>query len=185
MTNFDFKHATDDELREKYKQIAREANDDQFFTRKELWHLPKILDDKEQVLSFSSGMMDGNTWLIALTDRRVIFLNKGLIYGLTQASIDLDKINAVSGKTGIIFGTISIEDAAKERVITMVPKMSVVAFTNRLRDAMELRKSKASKLSEASVHSLIEDLEKLASLRDRGILTEVEFEKKKAELIGK
>ena len=45
--------------------------------------------------------MDGNTWLITLTDRRIIFLDKGMIYGLKQTTIDLDKVNAVSGETGL------------------------------------------------------------------------------------
>jgi hypothetical protein len=31
--------------------------------------------DGEQVLAFASGVMDNSTWLIALTDHRVIFLD--------------------------------------------------------------------------------------------------------------
>ena len=58
--------------------------DDQFFTKKELKHLPEILREGEQLLAFTSGIMDGNTWLISLTDRRIIFLDKGMIWGLKQ-----------------------------------------------------------------------------------------------------
>ena len=78
---FDFKNASKKELRKEYKRIAKATGDDQFFTKRELNHLPAVLFDEEQVLAFSSGMMDGNTWLIALTDRRVIFLDKGLLFG--------------------------------------------------------------------------------------------------------
>ena len=70
-------------------------------------------------------MMDGNTWLVTLTDRRIIFLDKGMIYGLKQASVDLDKVNAVSGRTGLIFGSIIIEDGASSRAITSVQKKTV------------------------------------------------------------
>jgi hypothetical protein len=78
-----------------YTRIVKVTGDDQFFTRKELEHLPEILSDGERVLAFASGLMDGNTWLIALTDRRIVFLDKGIFYGLKQATIDLDKVNAV------------------------------------------------------------------------------------------
>src|SRR3954451_16863952 len=104
--SFDFKHATPRELRAEYSRIAQEIGDDQFFTKKELKHLPDVLAEGEQVLAFTSGLMDGDTWLIALTDRRIIFLDKGMIWGLKQTLIDLDKVNSISGETGIFFGTI-------------------------------------------------------------------------------
>ena len=74
------------------------------------------------MLAFTSGMMDRNTWLITLTDARVIFLDKGMLYGLKQTFIDLDKIDAVSGSTGILWGKISINDGHKKHDITNVWK---------------------------------------------------------------
>ena len=71
---FDFKNASKKERKKEYKRIAKEIGDDQFFTKKELKYLPEILMENEQVLAFSSGVMDGNTWLITLTNERVIFL---------------------------------------------------------------------------------------------------------------
>ncbi|MER9262704.1 PH domain-containing protein [Mesorhizobium sp. M0619] len=91
-------------------------------------------------MAFTSGLMDGDTWLITLTDRRIIFLDKGMIYGLKQASIGLDKVNAVSGKTGLIFGLITIEDGASQRHISNVWKKTVVKFVNKVRDALEQRR---------------------------------------------
>ena len=79
---FDFKNATKAELKEEYNKIAEEMGDTQFFTKKELYYLPEVLMENEPVLAYTSGFMDGNTWLITLTDRRIIFLDKGLIYGL-------------------------------------------------------------------------------------------------------
>jgi len=181
---FDFKNASRDELKAQYQRIARETGDDQFFTKKELNHLPSVLADGEQVLSFSSGVMDGSTWLIVLTDRRVIFLDKGLIYGLKQASIDLDKINAVSGKTGLLLGSIIIEDGASSRAITNVQKRTVAAFTNKLRDAMENRKAARHQSVAPALHDLAGQLEKLDQLRQRGLLTDDEFAVQKAKLLA-
>lgn len=136
---FDFKNASKKELRAEYDRIAKDTGDDRFFTMKELYHLPKVLRDGEQLLAFSSGLMDGNTWLIALTDRRVIFLDKGVLYGLRQTAVSVDKISAVSGETGMIFGKISISAGSDERKITQVLKHTVLPFTNKLQEVMEAR----------------------------------------------
>jgi len=182
---FDFKNATRAELCGEYDRIGKEMGDFQFFTKRELFHLPKILADTEQVLAFTSGLMDNNTWLIALTDRRIIFLDKGMIYGLKQATIDLDKINAISGETAILFGSIKIEDGARERVIANVWKKTVVPFTNRVRDAIEARRrSQQAPASTPTGDDRISRLERLAALRDKGVLTEAEFEQQKAAILN-
>ena len=134
---FDFKNAPADELKVEFKRIAQESGDDRFGTKKELRYLPEILMDGEQVLAFASGTMDGNTWLIVLTERRVIFLDRGMLYGLKQAIIPINKINGISGETGMMFGKISINDGAVARVIKNVPKKSVRQFTNRLQEVID------------------------------------------------
>lgn len=185
---FDFKNANKEQLKIEYNRIAREIGDDQFFTKKELNHLPEILMDGEQVLAFTSGLMDGNTWLIALTDHRVLFLDKGLIYGLKQVSINLDKINSVSGTTGLFFGEIRIEDGASERVIKNVWKKTVVAFTNKVRDALHATRRAASApvsaAAPAAADDIVSKLERLATLKERGILTDAEFAEQKAKLLA-
>lgn len=186
---FDFKNANKEQLKIEYNRIAREIGDDQFFTKKELNHLPEILMEGEQVLAFTSGLMDGNTWLIALTDHRVLFLDKGLIYGLKQVSINLDKINSVSGTTGLFFGEIRIEDGASELVIKNVWKKTVVAFTNKVRDALHAYRRAASAPASAptvpaAADDIVSKLERLATLKERGILTEAEFAEQKAKLLA-
>jgi|SRR5476651_1283055 len=182
--SFDFKNATKDNLKAEYKRIATELGDDQFFTKKELNHLPEILADGEQILAFTSGLMDANTWLITLTDRRIIFLDKGMIYGLKQTTIDLDKINAVSGETGIFFGKIKIEDGAKEREIRNVWKKTVVRFTNKARDAIEARKRPQHQAAPTNADDFVSKLERLAGLKDKGILSQQEFDQQKAKLLA-
>ena len=181
---FDFKNAAPNDLKAEYSRIAKEIGDDQFFTKKELNHLPQILADGEQILAFTSGLMDSNTWLITLTDRRIIFLDKGMIYGLKQTTIDLDKVNAISGETGLIFGKIKVEDGAKERLIDMVWKKTVVNFTNKARDAIEARKRPLHQPAAARADDLVSRLERLAGLKDKGILSQQEFEQQNAKLLG-
>lgn len=180
--SFDFKNATPEARKSEYARIAKKIGDDSFFTKKELNHLPDVLADGEQLIAFSSGIMDGNTWLISLTDRRIILLDKGIIYGLKQISIPLDKINSISGQTGILFGKIKIEDGASERVIDNVLKKTVVPFTNLVRETIEAHKNSHRQPSVLS-EDIVSKLERLASLRDRGVLTQQEFEQQKAKLL--
>ncbi|MDR1850428.1 MAG: PH domain-containing protein [Zoogloeaceae bacterium] len=180
---FDFKNASRDERKREYDRIAKEIGDDQFFTKKELNHLPEILSAGEQVLAFTSGLMDGNTWLITLTDKRIIFLDKGMIYGLKQTAIDLDKVNSVSGETGIFFGKITISDGGASRVIDNVWKKTVVVFTNKVRDAIEARKS-ASQHVQPTGDDVVTKLEKLAALLANGIINQEEFAQQKAKLLA-
>lgn len=180
---FDFKSASLSEKKAEFDRIAKVIGDDQFFTKKELNHLPEILANGEEVIAFSSGIMDGNTWLITLTDRRVIFLDKGLLYGLKQVSIDMDKISSVTGETGLIFGKIKIKDGIADRVIDNVWKKTVVPFTNLLRDAIERRKASSAQ-SSIPEDDIISKLERLAALRDRGILSDAEFDAQKQKILA-
>lgn len=183
---FDFKNATKEELQAKYKDIASKFGNDQFFTKKELDYLPEILREGEQVLAFTSGLMDGNSWLITLTDKRIIFLDKGIFFGFRQTTIDLDKINSISGKTGLIFGDILIEDGAKERMITNVWKKTVTNFTNLVQDAINENKLlyKNNHLKKEIKDDPYVRLEKLAGLLDKGIISQVEFDIAKDKVLG-
>lgn len=183
---FDFKNASEADRKAEYNRIANEIGDDQFFTKKELNHLPEILLDGEQVLAFTSGLMDGNTWLITLTDKRVIFLDKGMVFGLKQTVIDLDKVSSVSGETGLLFGKISIHDGSSTRTIENVWKKTVVKFTNKVRDAMEAKKhsNRPSQPQVISGDDIASQLERLAALKEKGFLTQEEFNQQKAKLLG-
>lgn len=182
---FDYKNASKIELKEEYKRISADMGDDQFFTKKELNYLPEILMDQEQVLGFTSGLMDNNTWLITLTDRRIIFLDKGMLYGLKQSVVDLEKVNAVSGNTGLFFGDITITDGAIDRKITNVLKKTVKNFTNKVQDALEARKSAHQPVYHTEEKELdpYEQLEKIAGLKDKGILSEEEFDIQKKKIL--
>ncbi len=136
---FDFKHATPKALQDAYNAIAARSGDDRFLTRRELKRLPDLLMDHEQVLSFASGLMEGQSWLIVLTDQRILFLNKRLFFGLIQSSIPLVRVNAISGNTGILFGTIGIQDGASTRVVRNVMKRCVSSFVRDANEALAAR----------------------------------------------
>lgn len=147
MTKIDFTSAGRDEIKVVYDAIAREIQDDRFFTTKELDVLPKILSPYEQVLSFSSGYMDANTWLIVLTDQRILLVDKGMIFGLTQTSIELENIVSIEGATGLFFGDIKVFTAAGPKEIRNVWKRTVNPFVNKVRQAQAAKRSGVEMLS--------------------------------------
>lgn len=125
------------DLKRLYDHIAVEMSDDRFFTTKELALLPKIMAADEWLYGFSSGYMNNSTWLIVLTSKRVIFLNKNLLWGHEETSVGLGKINSVQKKAGIVFGNIMLHDGSREYAIRNVWKKSIIPFTNRLDKAIE------------------------------------------------
>lgn len=167
-----------------YEEIQKEIQSlpvkDLFGTKKEIKHLSKIMDENEMVLAITSGLMDGNTWLITCTNRRVIFLDKGLIYGSNQFEIPLDKINAIGHKIGLMLGSITIEDGSGPKSINNCTKQSVIPFVNSTNAAIEKYKNRAFKPSSSDADELI----KFKGLLDSGVITQEEFDLKKKSILN-
>lgn len=158
-----------------------------FITKKEVAHLPKILTDDETVLALTSGLMDGNTWLAVVTQKRIVFLDKGMIYGLKQRETPIEKISSIEQATGMVFGSISIWDGASRMEIKNVMKRTVRPFVkavNRARDALKSSEAQRQTTPQSSGVDVATQLERLAALRDQGILTEDEFKEEKRKVLS-
>ena len=169
------------------QQIKALGNVDTFGTKKEIKYLPEILAEDEAVLALTSGLMDGNTWLIVCTGKRVIFLDKGMIYGLKQRETPLERITSIEQKTGMMLGSVGIWDGAARMEITCVMKKTVRPFVeavNRARDALKAAETGAQHSAAPSSTDAVSQLERLADLRDRGVLSDDEFQTQKAKILG-
>ena len=163
------------------QQIKELGEVDTFGTKKEIRYLPEILSQDETLRGITSGLTEGNTWLIALTNKRIIFLDKGMIYGLKQKEIPLEKINSIEQKTGIMFGEIGIWDGASHITIKNIDKKAVKPFVIAVNAVIsELKTSHPSAVPKLSI---ADQLEQLAGLRDKGVLTEEEFTDQKRKLL--
>lgn len=185
----DYKTATKEQLKSEMKRLAGAVSDTPFGTKKEFFHLPQILSSSEEPLAIASGIMNGNTWLITLTNERVIFLDKGLLYGVKQIDINLSNIVSVGGKTGIMFGEIIISTSGQNYKIKNVLKGSVIPFTNLVNETRKNIKLSASMDKEISVETqpfdeLMSNIKRLAEMKDAGILTEEEFQQQKKNLLN-
>ena len=175
--------ATLDEVQE---QVAALGFTDTFGTKKEIKFLPEVLRGSESIKGLTSGFMGGNTWLIVCTEKRIIFLDKGMLYGLKQKDTPLEKINSIEHKIGMIFGKITIRDAASEMTIEHIEKTAVAPFLETVNSAIEALKSSANAPPPAGNEhvDVASQLGKLADLRDKGVLTEEEFQGQKKKLLS-
>ncbi len=180
----DYTKASDSELKEEFKRLAKVTGDVPFGTKKEFFHLPKILNKGETPLAIASGMMDGNTWLITLTNERVIFLDKGMLFGVKQIDVSLKDIVSVGGKTGIIQGDIMVSTSGQNYTIKNVAKASVIPFTNLVNATRNNKKDAKVASTSLDANDVISRLERLASLKEKGIINEEEFQQQKQQILN-
>lgn len=165
------------------QQIAALPNKYIFYTGKEIRYLPNILAEGETILGLTSGFMDGKTWLALVTSQRVIFLNRGWLYGLQQVQVNLDRIVTIESEVGLLFGTIRVVDAGSAMTIGMVYKPSIAPFVKTVQQAMDAFRHAGSHATAART-DVISELERLAKLRAEGHVTDEEFAAAKRKLLA-
>lgn len=176
-------------LNEVKRQISQYKDGYIFWTNKEIRTLPKILDEDEDIKAVTSGYMNNATWLAVCTTRRLIFLNCGMFFGMRQIQLPLDRIQSIDHAFTIAFGSISVWDGASSFTISMVMKSSILPFVRATQEAMYAHRKSMNQPSQpvaaaAAPLDVASQLSKLADLKERGHLTEEEFQAQKRKLLG-
>ncbi|MDR2386992.1 MAG: PH domain-containing protein [Deltaproteobacteria bacterium] len=153
-----------------------------FGIKNELRFFSSILTDNEEVLALTRGYVDGRWWLMAVTDIRVVLVHRGIIYGLKYLEVPIAKIKSVSYKTGLFFGTIYIDTGAGTVVLDSVNKQSASEVSNILCEA--IGESVQALPNGTKSTALLNHLERLAALKDKGILTDSEFLAQKEKILS-
>ena len=137
-------------------EIAALGEVDLFGTAKEVSHLPEILHDDENIKYLTSGLMDGTTWLVVCTQKRVILLDHGFLFGFKQSEMNLENINSISFQTGLLFGSIEIWHGGARMLIENCDKKTVKPFTDAVNAAMQaIKKSRGVNLRVQLPHLLM------------------------------
>ena len=148
-------------------------------TKKEVKELTNIINDDEIITYATSGVYDGHTWLVVSTNKRIIFLDKGMLFGVNQIEIPLSKVNAVKYKKGLFVGEIEIRDGASMFRVKSVLKKTLIPFINAVNNSIEEMK----KTQNSPKLSVADEIMKFKRLLDEGAITQEEFDKKKKELL--
>lgn len=155
------------------------------FVKKEIKALPEVLDDTETIKYACSGVLDGHTWLVVCTNKRVIFLNKNMVFGMDQKEIPLTVINAVSYSKQFVSGTVSITNGANVTGIEKINAVAAPIMAKTIREQMAAIKSPTqSQTVVQSTPDIPDEIRKYKQLLDDDIITQEEFDAKKRELLN-
>ncbi|MCD1016419.1 PH domain-containing protein, partial [Staphylococcus aureus] len=131
-----------------------------------------------------SGLYNNNTYLIVCTDLRLLFLDKGMIYGLKFHEFPFEKINSVSYKKGLLFGEIIIHPGSSSIAIGSISKNTVSRMAETIQEQISIRESSMKPSnSEKMSFSVADELIKYKELLDVGVISQEEFDKKKQQLL--
>lgn len=160
---------------------------DDAFIGKEIKALPGILRESEQLLAATKGWYKNGVGLLCATQGRIIFVNKGLI-SLKVEEFSLKSISSISTESGLMLAKIKIFASGNNAEIENAQKPDAKKFVDEVRRLIEERDSPVTKsapqVQTAPEPDIYEQLEKLAALKEKGIVTEDEFQAKKAQLLG-
>lgn len=168
-----------------YDELSKLDGFDSWGTKKEIRYLKTMLHDSENVLAIASGLMDNNTWLISCTNKRIIFVDCGMLYGVKHSEVMINKINSISFKNGLLLGEIHIEDGATTRIIRNVQKYSTKPFVDAVHKAMKMLDDDRKQVyMEKSNVSAADEILKFKNLLELGVISEEEFETQKNKLLN-
>ena len=153
---------------------------------KELKHLHEVINEGENILGHTRGFYDGHTWLICVTDRRLLFVDKGMVVGMKSTEIPLDSIGSVNYQTQMLGGHIDVMAAGTNKHIGKMKKGDVKDIANLISEATAKMKQQhsAPAAAAAPAASAMDELKKLAELKEAGVLSEEEFNEQKTKLLG-
>ena len=122
---------------------------DTFGTKKEVKYLPEALYDNEVINYLTSGFLDNGTWLLVCTNLRILALDKGMVFGLKQQEIPLEKISSVGFKKKLMFAEVEIVTSSSKIKIDNLYKEQVENFVRAINSARESSSNSQVTLTQA------------------------------------
>jgi hypothetical protein len=155
-----------------------------FGVGRELKRLSEVLQPGEYLLDILQGAYANQTGVLVRTTMRLIFFGKGLISTKVE-EFPLDKVTSVQYTTGLMLGDLTIFASGNKAEIKNCIKAHTKVFADGLRLQLDAAKRNTIALpNQSPANASVSELEKLASLRERGLLTDEEFAAAKRKLLG-
>lgn len=172
-------------LEEIQEQIRATEDPNQFLGRREVKELPNILWEDESVEKIVRGLYNNHIGILVATNKRLVFVDKGTFGRLTVEDFPYDKISSIQYETGWMFGKVTIFTSGNKAVIEQLLKKEAREFGDYVRARVSKVSQHASVIQpERDSSDAVDQIKRLAELRDQGVLTEEEFAAKKKQLLG-
>lgn len=163
-------------------------NDKRLLKCKEIKELPDILWEDETVEKLILGIYNNHAGLLVATNKRLVFVDKGFV-NLKVEDFPYGNISSIQYETGMVAGKVTIFASGNRADITHVEKDRARGFSEYVRARITQPSHHASTNVDTNSTSLSVDdarisaLERLASLREKGILSEEEFQSEKSRIL--
>lgn len=168
-------------------QIKNKSGISKFLGKREIKELPSILWEDESVENIIQGTYNNGTGMLIATNKRLIFVDKGMIK-LRVEDFPYDKISSIQYQTGILLGKMSVFTSGNRAEITNLSKNETKPFAEYVRARVTSKSEHAgmqrNEKQESKKSNTIEQLEKLAVLKEKGILSNEEFLREKEKLLS-
>lgn len=182
-----------EQIRESLKRVDGVSG---FLGRKEIKELPSILWEDELPETLVQGNYNNSIGVLFATNKRLLFVDKGFLGGLKVEDFPYDKITSIQYETGMLMGRLTIFAAGNRAEITQCDKKLVRAFGEFVRARTSGRHESHAPTSQPTsvpvnsgtsdkTNDVLTQLERLAKLKEQGILSDTELEEQKAKLLAR
>lgn len=156
-----------------------------------------MLDDDETVLFVTPtklkrpGRRNGVPQVLFLTDKRIFSNFCGFLNRHTTESTSLGEVTSVNFTTDKTYAYIEINSPTKKQSIALTGNLNILKQVyQEFETAVNNYKSQYTAQNStphpnSTQPNILEQIEKLALLRNKGIITEEEFQTKKADLLSR
>lgn len=152
--------------------------------------LPKVLRDDESILDAITGKYKKNVGaLMLLTDQRLILMSTTMIMkNLIMEDFELSKVSSIEMKEGFISNTITVYASGNKAEFINYDAKYNIEFCEHVKKV--LSKGKETPVQPviqtpppSTSNDLLEQLERLGALKEKGLLTDDEFQKAKEKIL--
>lgn len=170
-------------------EAARNAMPKALGTKREVEHLAEYLWENERVERMVGGTYVNAQGLVVLTDRRVLFIDHGVMSRRSE-DFPIEKISSAQWSAGMVLGTATIFASGNKAEIKNIHKEAGKLLVDAIRSRIGSGQDQAPSASAFAAapggqSDVIEQVRKLGELRDAGVLTDEEFASKKADLLSR
>jgi hypothetical protein len=180
---------TIDEIKSQIKNIGHLNKLDKLFGFKEIKELPNIIQEDERIEEIVQGDYSGGDGILVATNHRLIFLNKKFLGSLTLEEVAYNQINKIHFKKILFLGKIIVHTTNKRVAISnlTVPegRKFVASIEEKIASLSDESTNETSTTQKSNNTSdTLSQLERLAELKEKGLLTDEEFNSQKNKILN-